>query len=79
MHTTIDYGNFVDNEAKHKQAIADIKEFWGLPAYEGLTRGFLEKEKVPKRTFISAMSFAGVQGYPAHALYKELWPDAEDA
>lgn len=77
-HYTVDYSKMTPNE-KHRQALCDIEDFLGAVRFAGMYMDFTrvrdEEGYIPTLdAFHMIMSFAGVRGYPATALYNEIWP-----
>lgn len=76
-HYTINYEHGY-HEAKHQQAIADTKRYLSAHTYWQMTTK-MRAEPIPLlKVWMFYATFAGVQGYPAHAWYYEIWPSANE-
>lgn len=77
-HYSIDYSTLKGDE-KAKQAIKDIIDYVGAVRFIEIGQLMREryKEKPSLDQFRLMTSFAGVQGYPAEAWYKHIWPETE--
>jgi hypothetical protein len=71
-HYNVDYSG-MDEVAKHNKAIEDIKEYMGEERFTKLT-ALLKEDSYTLSQFEMAVSFAGVQGYPAKAWYNYCFP-----
>jgi len=71
-HYTIDYGDLQEPE-KARKALADIAEYLGAERFNKFTVERMKEPAMPRIGFIYAVSFGGVQGYPAHAWYEHIW------
>lgn len=68
------------SQAKHDKAIQDIKDYLGVVKYEAKTAEIGKLERPPLNVWTDIYApFSGVRGYPAHAWYYEIWPDACEA
>lgn len=77
MHYIIDY-SWLDSQAKHDKAIADIREYMGNAKYEQVKAEFQRQPSpIAFERFQFYLSIAGIQGYPVKAMYQECWPHAE--
>lgn len=65
MHHTVKYDHH-DPRVNYMNALRDIEDFIGAERYAKLTDMFAETN-YDHEALITAMSFAGIQGYPATA------------
>lgn len=75
MSYIVDYSE-LDNDpiAKHNKAIEDIKEYLGEEKFNRVTEQIrTEYPDMTLKQFQMAISFGGVQGYPAKAWYNHCF------
>jgi hypothetical protein len=70
MHQTISYAGLSPKD-KYKKALRDIQDYVGEERFEHLTK-LLREEKLSQEHFISAVSLAGVQGWPAQVWFQHV-------
>ena len=72
---TVNYDE-LDPMAKHNKAIQDIKDYLGESQFFNLTDRLLDNwpQQPELEQFVMAVSFAGIQGYPAKAWYNYCYP-----
>lgn len=73
MHQSIHYRQFKD---PYKQAIRDMRNWFGVKKYKDLTKGFTEEGEMTFTSFRAMCSLGGVEGYPVAVWYNEIWPEA---
>ena len=71
-HYTVNYEG-LDKVTKHNKAIQDIKDYLGEDRFNQITE-LVRKDSYTLDQFRMAVSFAGVQGYPAKAWYNYCFP-----
>lgn len=73
-HYTINYEGLSEIE-KHNKAIQDIKDYLGEAKFDEVT-AIVKNSPKPYNLeqFLLAVSFAGIQGYPAKAWYNHCYP-----
>lgn len=72
-HYTISYADLTPNEM-HDQAVKDITDYLGNDRYQKLIGRLRTNNQISLDSFGFLVSFIGIQGYPARALYNEVWP-----
>lgn len=76
MHHTINYSHIADVAQRDAKALSDTSTFLGKKAFDTLTEQFKAKPPRGLMEFTLLCSFAGIQGYPALAWFKHIFPDA---
>lgn len=73
-HYTISYAGMTPGEM-HDQAIRDVTDYLGSEdKYQKLISRCRAQNQISLDSFQLLVSFIGIAGYPARALYNEVWP-----
>ena len=73
MHYTVDYSGMTEEE-QVKKALKDVKEWLGTEHFNKVIEALKQDAgKTSRHMLLIGMSFAGVEGFPAHAMIDTYW------